>query len=248
MEFKNVYEDPERADAYARLAFPNTYYLAYRDLPAILSAHVRGRKAIDFGCGAGRSTRFLRNLGFEAAGVDISEDMLAKAREIDPHGDYRLTAEEGPVSFQERAYDLVLSVFTFDNIPTKDQKVRLFRSLGRLLNPGGRIVSLVSSPEIYTHEWASFSTKDFPENRLARSGDKVRIVMTDVEDRRPVEDVLWADEAYREVYALAGLELLETVRPLGRSDEPYPWVNETAIAPWTIYVLKRGSPPDALTP
>jgi len=38
----------------------------------------------------GRSTRFLRQLGFEVTGVDIAEDMIRKARELDPSGDYRL--------------------------------------------------------------------------------------------------------------------------------------------------------------
>jgi len=33
-------------------------------------------------------------------------------------------------------------------------------------------VLIVSRPEIYTYEWASFSTKDFPENRQAKSGTK----------------------------------------------------------------------------
>ena len=33
--FGNVYEDEERARAYATLEFPGTYYLAFRDLPAI---------------------------------------------------------------------------------------------------------------------------------------------------------------------------------------------------------------------
>jgi hypothetical protein len=36
----NCYEDANRANAYATLEFANTYYLAYRDLPEILSAHV----------------------------------------------------------------------------------------------------------------------------------------------------------------------------------------------------------------
>jgi predicted TPR repeat methyltransferase len=56
--------------------------LAYRDLPRIISEHVKGRKAIDFGCGAGRSTRFLRRIGFDVVGVDIAEDMIKKARGI----------------------------------------------------------------------------------------------------------------------------------------------------------------------
>jgi SAM-dependent methyltransferase len=87
MDFFNSYEGAKRAAAYAKLEFPGTYYLAYRDLPDIIFEHVRGRKAIDFGCGAGRSTRFLQRLGFHAVGVDISGEMLKKARELDPEGD-----------------------------------------------------------------------------------------------------------------------------------------------------------------
>jgi hypothetical protein len=56
MDFFNVYEDGTRAQAYAKMEFPGTYYLAYRDLPDIILTHTQGKKAIDFGCGAGRST------------------------------------------------------------------------------------------------------------------------------------------------------------------------------------------------
>jgi ubiquinone/menaquinone biosynthesis C-methylase UbiE len=158
----NSYEDVKRAEAYAKLEFPGTYYLAYRDLPEIISEHVKGTKAIDFGCGTGRSTRFLQRLGFNTVGVDIAEDMLKKARELDPKGDYRLIEDGDLTQFEDNTYDLVLSAFTFDNMPTMEKKVKNFRGLGRLLKSEGRIVNLVSSPEIYTHEWASFSTKDFP--------------------------------------------------------------------------------------
>lgn len=243
--FSNVYDDEGRADSYAGLELPGTYYLAYRDLPAIIGEHVRGKQALDFGCGAGRSTRFLRELGFEAVGVDIAEPMLARARARDPKGDYRLLPDGDLSSLPREAFDLVLSVFTFDNIPTAEKKVGLFQSLEQLLKPEGLIVSVVSSPDIYVNEWASFSTKDYPENRSARSGDKVRIVMLDVEDRRPVEDILWTDADYQGVYRGAGLESVRVFRPLAKPDEPYRWVNETTIAPWVVYVLKRGESPRA---
>jgi SAM-dependent methyltransferase len=238
MGFFNVYEDARRAESYAKLEFPATYYLAYRDLPGIISEHVKGRMAIDFGCGTGRSTRFLRRMGFEAIGIDIASDMIKKAREIDTQGDYRVIEDGDLGQFKSRAFDLVLSVFTFDNIPTMDRKVKLFKKLGALLKGDGRLVNLTSSPDMYKNEWASFTTKDFPENKIARSGDKVKIIMTDVEDKRPVEDIIWYDEDYREVYKNAGLEPVKVYRPLARDDEPYPWVNETRIAPWVIYVLK----------
>lgn len=60
MAFSNSYKDAKRAEAYAKLEFPSTYYLAYRDLPKIISEHVKGREALDFGCGTGRLTRFLQ--------------------------------------------------------------------------------------------------------------------------------------------------------------------------------------------
>jgi ubiquinone/menaquinone biosynthesis C-methylase UbiE len=236
-EFTNVYNDQRRADAYAELEFPGTYYLAFRDLPALIRQHIQGTKAIDFGCGTGRSTRFLRGLGFDVIGVDISEHMLALARKRDPGGEYCLVSDDTLSELAGNTYDLVLSAFAFDNIATMDKKVALFQSFQSLLKPGGSIINLVSSAEIYVHEWASFSTKDFPENRTAQSGDKVLIVMLDVEDRRPVEDIFWTDQDYQEVYKRAGLRLLKTHRPLGYGTEPYSWVSEITISPWVIYVL-----------
>lgn len=239
MGFSNVYEDAKRAEAYSTLEFPGTYYLAYGDLSGIISQHVKGRNAVDFGCGTGRSTRFLKKLGFNIIGVDIAEDMIKRARELDSKGDYRLIEDGDFSQFTHNAFDLVLSAFTFDNVPTMGKKVRNFKGLGILLRNEGRIVNLVSSPEIYTHEWASFSTKDFPGNRHAKSGDRVRIIQTDTEDKRPVEDIIWTDKYYRETYKRAGLELIRTYKPLAKESEPYKWVNETRTAPWVIYVLKK---------
>ena len=312
MEFRNSYEDDAYAAAYAKLEFPGTYYLAFRDLPEILGRHVSGerapgsacgtgKKALDFGCGTVRSTRFLRKLGFDAVGVDISEEMVGRARKIDPEGDYRLVADgelreveqpgrppisarpydqqgcrrtredsehcsravahgdgrhggrrvrEGGGEHCSRAvahrsvadggFDLVLAAFPFDNIPTAEKKIALFRGLSAVLNAGGRIVNLVSSPEIYLHEWVSFTTKDYPENRQAKCGDEVRIINLALGDPRPCVDIIWPDADYRAVYRRAGLAVVEMCAPLGRADEPYAWVNETRIAPWVVYVLGKG--------
>ncbi len=236
-DFSNVYDDTTRAAAYAALEYPNTYALAFRDLPALIAEHVRGRRALDFGCGAGRSSRWLEALGFGVVGVDIAAPMLEHARAADPAGDYRLLPDGDLSSLPAGAFDLAFAAFTFDNVPTHARKVALFRGLARTLAPGGRVVTIVSSPDIYLNEWASFSTRDYPENANARSGDTVRIVMLDVGDRRPVEDITWSDEAYDAVYRDAGLATLAKRRPLGRADEPYAWVSETTIAPWVLYVL-----------
>ena len=173
-------------------------------------------------------------------GVDIADDMLRIARATDPSGDYRLVPDDDLSQFAVGSFDLVLSAFTFDNIPGA-MKVRILGDLGEVLTPNGTIVSIVSSPEIYAHECASFTTKDFPENFAARSGEVVRIVVTDHQDRRPVEDILWTDESYQAVYKDAGLLAIQVVEPLAKDDEPYSWVSETETPPWVIYVLKRAT-------
>lgn len=238
MTFENVYSDNVRADAYDQLEFPGTYYLAFRDLPKLFAEHVTGRRALDFGCGAGRSTRFLQTLGYHVTGVDISEPMLKRARERDPNGDYRMVSDSTLLAVDKEQYELILSAFTFDNIPSHIHKSEYFKSFAAHLKPGGCMVNLVSAPEIYIHEWASFTTKDFPENRQAKNGDIVRIVMLDVSDRRAVEDIFCDDAAYLDLYRSAGLAVVATHRPLGDMSEPFAWVTETSISPWAIYVLR----------
>jgi SAM-dependent methyltransferase len=239
MSFFNVYDDTQRAKAYSTLEFPGTYYLAYRDLPGIIAKHIKGRVALDFGCGAGRSTRFLKRLGFEAIGIDISSSMIDLAQNADPSGIYRLIDDGDFSSFQPGHFDLVLAAFTFDNIPGVGKRRELLGGLRDLLNSAGHIIILGSTPEIYTHEWASFTTKDFPENHNAQSGDPVKIVMKDVADQRPVVDLLWLHADYLHLFATCEIDLVLHHTPLGREDEPYDWLNETSIAPWVIYVLRK---------
>jgi ubiquinone/menaquinone biosynthesis C-methylase UbiE len=241
MSFTNVYSDAGRAESYAGLEFPGTYYLAYRDLPAIIGKHVTGNTALDFGCGTGRSTRFLKRLGFNALGIDISSNMIRLAQKADTDGSYQLVEDGNFNGLGSARFDLVLSAFAFDNIPGVARRCALLRGLRDRLSDNGRIIILASTPEIYIHEWASFTTKDFPENLQAKSGDAVKIVMKDVADQRPVVDIIWFDDDYRRLFEEAGLETIARYAPVGRQDEPYEWIAETEIAPWVIYIATKNA-------
>ena len=234
--FSNVYEDDERARAYATLEFPGTYYLAFRDLPVLIRRHNHGSRALDFGCGTGRSTRFLRNLGLNVIGADISEAMLDQARALDSSGKYHLIRNNIAEEFAPGSFDVILAAFTFDNMPTEAKADALSR-LRILMAPDGCLLLVVSSAEIYVHEWASFSTRDFSENRDARDGDRVRVVMLDVPDRRPVEDIFCTDAHYRRLFESAWLKVLDVQSPLATGEETTRWISETTTAAWTIYVL-----------
>ena len=240
MDFLNSYEDETRAKAYATLEFHNDYYLAFRDLPDIFNKYVKGKNALDFGCGTGRSTRFLKKHGFSVVGIDISTEMIRIAKIFDPAGEYCVVKNGEYTQFSKDSFNLILSAFTFDNIPHVN-KVQLFSNLTTLLKNDGILINLVSSPKMYTNEWASFTTKNFPENKHAKTGDIVKIITTEFEDKRPCYDVFCTDADYKKIYFKAGLKNIITKKPLATGKEPYSWVNETTIAPWTIYILKRTS-------
>lgn len=101
------------------------------------------------------------------------------------------------------------------------------------------MINLVSSPEMYTHEWVSFSTKDFPENKNAKTGDMIPIITTEINDKRPCYDIFCTNKDYKKIYENSGLQLIDVKKPLATGYETYSWVNETKIAPWVIYVLNK---------
>jgi SAM-dependent methyltransferase len=238
MSFQNVYQDTVRAEAYATLDYSHTYHLAFRDLPGLLEAHASGRRALDFGCGAGRSTRFLRGLGYETVGVDIAPEMLALARQRDPGGRYLQVGDGELGSLAGLGFDVVLCAFPFDNIPSRAVKLRILRSLRERLTPRGLLVNLVSSPEIYWNEWASFTTCGFAEsNRRAATGDVVRIVTTTIPDARPCDDILFPESEYRRLHAEAGFATLGVHKPLALGNEPYAWKAERHTPPWHLHLL-----------
>jgi len=239
MILHNTYEDPCRAVAYNELDLGGTYDLVFRNLPKLLKKHVQGARALDFGCGTGRSTRFLQRLGFNTTGVDISAEMVGYARQHDPDGSYTVIEDGNFQSLPESGFDLVQSAFTFDNISGLERRAQIFHGLGKLLDVNGILVNIVSTPEIYTNEWVTFSTRDFPANRSAKSGDVVEIVTTEYSDARPVEDVIWTHGDYLHLIAESGLRVIRVEYPLATADDGIAWKSETRIAPWAIYLLKR---------
>ncbi|NIX00732.1 MAG: methyltransferase domain-containing protein, partial [Phycisphaerae bacterium] len=87
---------------------------------------------------------FLHRLGFDCIGLDISREMIGNAQSIDPEGTYLLVKDGDLGDVGERAFDLVFSAFTFDNIANSDHKLRLLKALRRKLRSTGIMINLVS--------------------------------------------------------------------------------------------------------
>lgn len=240
MSTVNFYEDSLRAAAYESVGAASTYAIAFRDLVPILEPLPRPARALDFGCGAGRSSRFLKNLGLDVVGVDIAGEMVARARKADQGGDYRvLSGGDALDSLEITSFALVLIAWAFDNIHERAEKRRALGDLRRLLDDDGTLILVASTPELYTNEWLSFTTSDYPRNFAAKSGDLVKIRIKGTRDERPYEDTFFTDADYRNLFEDARFTVRAVHRPLGLPDEPCEWVSEETVAPWVIYELSK---------
>jgi ubiquinone/menaquinone biosynthesis C-methylase UbiE len=89
----------------------------------------------DFGCGSGQTTGYLKNLGIEISGLDLSEKILEQARTLHPDLNFR----KGNILELEFADDSIAGVVAFYAIVhfTEEQVGTAFREVFRVLQPGG---------------------------------------------------------------------------------------------------------------
>ncbi len=108
-------------------------------LDPVMLARVSERpvaRALDVGCGEGRFCRMLRARGVDAVGLDPTQNLLARARSLDPGGVYVEGAAEA-LPFAEGAFDLVVSYLTLIDIPDIRSAIP---EMARVLAPGGRLL------------------------------------------------------------------------------------------------------------
>jgi ubiquinone/menaquinone biosynthesis C-methylase UbiE len=100
-------------------------------------------RLVDLGCGTGRLCLHFAAKGFECVGVDLSDEMLAKARE---------NAGDRPVRFlkanlvdlaelPEASFDSAVCLFsTLGMVRGAENRAKVLANAFRLLKPGGRFV------------------------------------------------------------------------------------------------------------
>lgn len=102
---------------------------------------IAGRRVLDIGVGAGRTTPYLLNLRPEQyVGVDYAENMVLQCRERFPHTDFRVADARSMPEFGTGSFDFVL--FSWSGIDCVDHegRLRVLAEVHRLLAPGGVFV------------------------------------------------------------------------------------------------------------
>jgi SAM-dependent methyltransferase len=107
-------------------------------LPA--TGNRRRWRALEIGCGPGRLMKPLsRNFG-EIHGVDVSDEMIALARERlrdVAHAHVHVTDGASLAAFADESFDFVYSYAVFQHVPSRDVVWSCLEETRRVLRPGG---------------------------------------------------------------------------------------------------------------
>jgi SAM-dependent methyltransferase len=175
-----------------------------------------GRLTLDVGCGEGRVTRDLRDLGHTVIGIDSSETMIAAARKADPGAEYVL-ADAAALPFPDGHADLVVAFMSLMDV---DDMAGAVRELARVLEPGGRLAAAVVHPINSGHD----IDREHPEDGLVLTEDyfERRYYRDEVEHdglRMTFESRHWTLEDYFDAIAGAGLQV-EALREIPDPSHP----------------------------
>jgi SAM-dependent methyltransferase len=166
----------------------------------------RGETVVEIGCGIGRMTRPLAVRAGSVVAVDVSAEMLARARELNPqlenvrwlHGDGASLA-----GVADASADGCFSHVVFQHLPDPELTLGYVREMGRVLRPGG---------------WAAFGVSTDPSAHRPRRRARWRLAALLRRGPRGQEHPAWLGSAVplerlRATAAQAGLELERVVHP-----------------------------------
>jgi len=136
--FRDRY-DTLPADPHAS-CFAYSRYRLQLQLDRRLPPASRRERLLDLGCGTGHHLAWARGLGYDVAGTDGSEAMLAEARRLNPSSELRLAPADA-LPFPDASFDAILCIEVLRYLPQIDP---CLREMGRVLKPGGVALATAS--------------------------------------------------------------------------------------------------------
>ena len=110
------------------------------ELDFVTSRIPAGARVLDVPCGTGRIAVPLAERGFTVAGLDISEAVLARARQAGPDLDFR-QGDMRELPWDDGSFDVVLNLWTaFGYFESQDEDERVLAEFARVLSPGGLLI------------------------------------------------------------------------------------------------------------
>lgn len=105
-----------------------------------LADDITGAKILDLGCGTGHLSQKLYHKGAEVTGIDVSQNMLKKARESSQQQNLKINYQYMDVfklDFPTSSFDYIFSMAALEFM---GDTAAVFESIKKVLKPGGSVV------------------------------------------------------------------------------------------------------------
>ena len=116
-------------------------------------------KALEIGCGPGRLMRPMSRHFAEIHGIDVSDEMIARATENlreTPNAFAHVGDGSRLSQFEDASIDFIYSYAVFQHIPSRDVVLEYLGEIQRVLKPGGVLFSS-DHPPLNPGYWVVFS-------------------------------------------------------------------------------------------
>jgi len=210
--------------------------VAYKKVEEMVRKYCpQARTAIDYGCGPGRSSRLLKQIGIQqVVGVDINQGMLAQARMREIPGVSYQLIEKGSLPFRDGEFDLTFSGIVFLEVPKAEEVHKIISEMKRITAKGGTVMILTATKEGYVTDSDSFECLLTAEQKAElKDGDPVPTRIK--ETRQEFTDYYWSDEFLRTSLQDTGLKTEEVNLPPQTSGE----VKSVDKPAYVLYVCKK---------
>lgn len=108
-----------------------------KDIAAFFKEHVPiYSKICDLGCGDGYGSFKLADNGYEVTGIDVSDEMIEKARSLEKPG--RLDFYKGDIAslaFPSQSFDGIIAI---NSLEWTESPLKVLREMKRIIKPGGK--------------------------------------------------------------------------------------------------------------
>ena len=139
-----------------------------RRLPAFQNR--RSWRALEIGCGPGRLMKPMSRHFGEIHGVDVSDEMIVKARQNlrgVSHAHVHATSGSNLAQFADESFHFIYSYAVFQHIPSRDVVMEYLREANRVLRPGGLLRCQINGLDQTAKSYDTWSG-------VRVSGDEVR--------------------------------------------------------------------------
>ncbi len=210
--------------------------LGYSVVESMLG-EIGGKRILDYGCGSGKFSRRMRDLGALVTAVDVSANAIEKAKQRDKTNiDYRVI-EDDDLSFLE-SIDEAVATFVFCTMQQDGQVRNIMRQIYEKLNPKGYLTILEPHPEAGGYEFISMK-RERPEE--VKSGTPIKVQLTGMDTT--FYDYWRSIDDYVRILDETGYKVEEIKEPLVENcpNETF-WKDERIHAPLLIVRAKKVLP------